>query len=67
MQNRHIQFTIEHYEKTGILLLDTMNVIGPNGPTYTSVYRKSTHLDRYLHFTSYHPTQHKVSVAKTLY
>ncbi|CAH3132924.1 unnamed protein product, partial [Pocillopora meandrina] len=36
------------------------------GNLETSVYRKTTHTDKYLAFDSHHPICHKRSVAKTL-
>ena len=49
--NTHIQFTIERYKDTGISFLDTSNFVEVDGSISTSVYRKETHSDRYLHFT----------------
>ena len=33
----------------------------------TTIYKKSTHTDRYLQFDSHHPKHHKFAVAKTLH
>ena len=33
---------------------------------FTTIYRKPTHTNRYLHYTSHHPKHQKLTVAKTL-
>ena len=38
-----------------------------DGNVSTSVYRKPTHINKHLEFTSHHPLQHKVSVVRTLF
>ena len=47
----HLQFTIELEENKRLPFLD---------------YRKHTYTDKYLHYDSHHPTQHKLSVLNTL-
>ena len=36
-------------------------------PLTTSIYKKPTHTDRYLHYTSHHPKHQKLTVVKTLF
>ena len=61
-----IQFTIEA-EVEGILpFLDTRITHHADGSLTTSVFRKKTHIDRYLDFEFHHPLVHKVAVARTL-
>ena len=38
-----------------------------HGNLETGVYRKPTHIDKYLAFDSHHPICHKMSVTKTLF
>ena len=60
-----IKFTME--ESNGSLsFLDTLVTHYGDGSLSTSVYRKKTHTDRYLDFTSHYPLAHKVAVARTL-
>ena len=66
-QDNHIKFTVERYSSAGIPFLDTLNKILEDGSIEVSVYRKKTHTDRYLQFSSHHPSQHKAAVVRTLY
>ena len=51
----HIQFTIEEPNQDGALpFLDTLVSPGPNNTLITTVYRKSTHADQYLHWECNH-------------
>ena len=62
-----IKFTKE-LEKSGQLaFLDVSVQQMENGSLATSVYRKPTHTDRYLQYSSHHPVIQKVSVARTLF
>ena len=62
-----IQFTIE-MESVGTLpFLDTRITHHSDGSLSTTMFRKSTHTDKYLDFKSHHPLAHKVAVARTLF
>ena len=51
-------------------VLVSRNVCKENHTTNTSlttaIYKKPTHTDRYLHYTSHHPKHQKLTVTKTL-
>ena len=62
-----IQFTVE--EESGdrkLPFLDVQLCRDCDGTVTTSVYRKATHTNQYLSFTSHRPTAHKVAVVRTL-
>ena len=61
----HLQFTIELEENQRLPFLDT-TTIRSNGKVIVDIYRKPTHTDKYLHYDSHHPIQHKLSVLNTL-
>ena len=61
-----IKFTIEHENNNSIAMLDTLITRNPNGSLSFSVYRKSTHTDQYLSFSSHQPLEHKLGVIRTL-
>ena len=62
-----IKFT-KKLEKLGQLsFLDVTIQQMEDGSLATSVYRKPTHTDRYLQYSSQHPVNQKVSVACTLF
>ena len=66
-QDPHIQFTVEEPSQQGTLsFLDTLVTIGPNHNFHTTVYRKPTHTDQYLHWDSNHFITAKQSVYNTL-
>lgn len=60
-----ISFTIELENNSQIAFLDTL-VSRRNGVVVIDVYRKPTHTDRYLDFSSHHDKKHKISTASTL-
>ena len=60
-----ISFTIELENNGQIAFLDTL-VSRRNGVAVIDVYRKPTHTDRYLDFSSHHDKKHKISTASTL-
>nr|XP_054774799.1 uncharacterized protein LOC129282974 [Lytechinus pictus] len=62
-----IQFTTEGEEGRSLAFLDTLTVIQPDGNLDIKVYRKPTHTDQYLNFSSNHPLEHKLGVIKTLF
>jgi hypothetical protein len=62
-----IQFTSEEESDDGMIsFLDVCLRRDTDGSINTSVYRKPTSTNQYLHFQSHHPTGHKVSVVRTL-
>ena len=64
----NIKFTIEPPNEQGAIpFLDTFpRPSGNNNKTVTSVYRKPTHMDRYLGFNSNHPKSAKHAVVRAL-
>jgi len=60
-----ISFTIELENNDKIAFLDTL-VSRRNNVSVIDVYRKATHTDRYLDFSSHHELKHKISTASTL-
>ena len=69
----HIRFTIEKEHNFSLTFLDVLlkrnsrnGSITTHNPLSTTIYRKSTHTNRYLHYKSHHPKHQKLTVAKTL-
>lgn len=50
-----------------IHFVDVLVCKNSNGTIKTKVYRKPTHTEQYLHFSSNHPHNVKVCVARCLY
>ena len=66
-QYHHIQFTVEEPLQQGTLpFLDTVVTIESNNTFSTTVYRKPTHTDQYLHWDSNHFITAKQSVYNPL-
>ena len=65
-QDPHIQFTVEPTQQGALPFLDTLVTIQPDNTLSTSVYRKPTHTDQYLHWDSNHHITAKHSVYNTL-
>ena len=62
-----IKFTKELENSGQFTFLDISVQRMEDGSLATSVYRKPTHTDRYLQYSSHHPVNQKVSVARTLF
>ena len=62
----HIQFTVEPAQQGSLPFLDTLVTIEQDNTFNTSVYRKPTHTDQYLHWDSNHHITAKQSVFNTL-
>ena len=66
--DKNIQFTAEEPGQEGSLpFLDILITPGNEGRLNTTVYRKPTHTDQYLHRDSLHPISSKYSVVGTLH
>ena len=62
-----IKFTKELEKSAQLAFLDVSVQQMEDGSLATSEYRKPTHTDRYLQYSSPHPVNQKVSVARTLF
>ena len=62
----HIQFTVEPTQPSSLPFLDNLVTIEPNNTFSTTVYRKPTHKDQYLHWGSKHHITAKQSVYSKL-
>ena len=65
-QHPAIKFTIEKEVDSKIPVLDVLIVRDDTGQLSFQVYRKPTHTEQYLSFSSHHPLQHKLGVIRTL-
>ena len=66
-QHERIKFICEVEKNESLPFLDVRVCKQGNGALITEVYRKRTHTDKYLDFTSHHSSQQKASVPLTLY
>ena len=62
----NIKITYEEEEDKQILCLDTLLDRWEDGSVKLLVYRKKSHTDQYLSFSSHHPLNHKLAVIRTL-
>ena len=62
-----IKFTREEEHEDSLAFLDVLVTRTPEGSLQTTVFRKPTHTDRYLSFSSHRPLQQKLSILQTLF
>ena len=65
--SNNIKFTYEVEQGGQLPFLDLLLNTTENGGLKLQIYRKPTHTDQYLNFSSHHPIEHKLSVVKTLW
>ena len=64
--HQNIKFTMEEESNGELAFLDTL-LKRDNGEISVLVYRKPTHTDQYLHYSSHHQTSCKESVVSSLF
>jgi len=64
--SQNIKFTYEVEQGSQLPFLDLLLNRTENGGLKLQIYRKPTHTDQYLNFSSHHPIEHKLSVVRTL-
>jgi len=64
--SNNIKFTYEVEQGGQLPFLDLLLNTTENGGLKLQIYRKPTHTDQYLNFSSHHPIEHKLSVVRTL-
>ena len=62
-----IQFTLEREAQAQLAFLDVLILRNPDKTIDTTVYRKPTHTNKYLDYSSHHPSAHKAAVVRTLH
>ncbi|XP_067660246.1 uncharacterized protein [Haliotis asinina] len=65
-QHPRVQFTFETETNGQLPFLDVLVTRSPDNKIETSVYRKPTHSDQYIHFDSNHPLKTKTGIISTL-
>ena len=66
-QHHSIAFTIEEEDDAGTLPMLDVKMIKENNRIKTDIYRKATHTDHCLQWSSHHPVSQKLSVPASLY
>ena len=62
----NIKFTMEKETNNQQAMLDVLVKRNQNGTVTTTIFRKATHTDQYLNFTSHHPLHQKLGVVRSL-
>ncbi|XP_067660204.1 uncharacterized protein [Haliotis asinina] len=65
-QHPRVQFTLETETNGQLPFLDVLVTRAPDNKIETSVYRKPTHSDQYIHFDSNHPLKTQTGIISTL-